>query len=302
MVHQGIVLGHIISKQGIEVDKAKVELIVMLPLPTTIKGVRQFLGHARFYRRFIKDFSKLARPLCELLVKDAKFVWDDQCQRSFEELKLFLMTPPIVRASNWQLPFEVMCDDSDFVIRDAKVRLIRWILLLQEFNLQIKDKKGVENVVANHLSRLAIAHNSQSLPIHDDFPEESLMLMEVAPWSCDTCQRLGKLTRMNMMPLNPILIIDLFDVRAIDFMGPFPMSFGYSYILVGVDYVSKWVEAIPCKSKDHRVVLKFLKDNIFSRIGVPKTIISDGGTHFCNKPFETLLAKDGVKHKVATPY
>ncbi|RVW67437.1 Retrovirus-related Pol polyprotein from transposon 412 [Vitis vinifera] len=116
MVHQGIVLGHIISKQGIEVDKAKVELIVKLPSPTTVKGVRQFLGHAGFYRRFIKDFSKLARPLCELLVKDAKFVWDDRCQRSFEELKLFLTTAPIVRAPNWQLPFEVMCDASDFAI------------------------------------------------------------------------------------------------------------------------------------------------------------------------------------------
>ena len=74
MVHQGIVLRHIISKQGIEVDKAKVELIVKLPSPTNIKGVRQFLGHVRFYRRFIKDFSKLSRPLCELLVKDAKFI------------------------------------------------------------------------------------------------------------------------------------------------------------------------------------------------------------------------------------
>ena len=72
------VLGHIISKKGIEVDKAKVELIIKLPLPITVKGVRQFLGHARFYRRFIKDFSKFARPLCELLVKDAKFVWDDR--------------------------------------------------------------------------------------------------------------------------------------------------------------------------------------------------------------------------------
>ena len=79
MVQQGIVLGHIISKQGIEVDKAKVELIVKLPSPTNVKGVRQFLGHARFYKRFIKDFSKLARPLCELLVKDAKFIWDDRC-------------------------------------------------------------------------------------------------------------------------------------------------------------------------------------------------------------------------------
>ena len=80
------------------------------------------------------------------------------------------------------------------------------------------------------------------------------------------------------------------------------MYFGNSYILVGVDYVSKWVEAIPCKHNDHRVVLKFLKENIFSRFGVPKAIISDGGTHFCNKPFEALLAKYGVKHKVATPY
>ena len=116
MVHQGIVLGHIISKKGIEVDKAKVELIITFPSPKYVKGVRQFLCHARFYKRFIKAFSMLARPLCELLVKDAKFIWDDRCQRSFEELKLFLTTAPIVRAPNWQLPFEIMCDASDFAI------------------------------------------------------------------------------------------------------------------------------------------------------------------------------------------
>ena len=104
------------------------------------------------------------------------------------------------------------------------------------------------------------------------------------------------------MPLNPILIVDIFYVWDIDFMEPFPMSFGYSYILVGVDYVSKWVKAVPCKHNNHIVVLKFLKQNIFLRFGVPKTIISDGGTHFCNKPFETLIAKYEVKHKVATPY
>ncbi|RVW70695.1 Pro-Pol polyprotein [Vitis vinifera] len=120
--------------------------------------------------------------------------------------------------------------------------------------------------------------------------------------NCDRCQRLGKLTKRNQMPMNPILIVELFDVWGIDFMGPFPMSFGNSYILVGVDYVSKWVEAIPCKQNDHRVVLKFLKENIFSRFGVPMAIISDGGAHFCNKPFEALLSKYGVKHKVATPY
>ena len=104
------------------------------------------------------------------------------------------------------------------------------------------------------------------------------------------------------MPLNPILLIDLLHVWGIDFMGPFPSSFGYLYILVGVDYVSKWVEAVPCRAADHRVVLKFLKENILSRFGVPKAIISDGGSQLCNKPFGSLLTKYGVKHKVATPY
>ena len=119
---------------------------------------------------------------------------------------------------------------------------------------------------------------------------------------CDKCQRLGKISRRHMMPLNPILVVDLFDVWGIDFMGPFPSSFRYIYILVGVDFVSKWVEAVPCRAADHRVVLKFLKENIFSRFGVPKAIISDRGSHFCNKPFKNLLTKYGVKHKVATPY
>ena len=119
---------------------------------------------------------------------------------------------------------------------------------------------------------------------------------------CDKCQRLGKISRHHMMPLNPILVVELFDVWGINFMGPFPTSFGYAYILVGVDYVSKWVEAVPCRAADHEVVLKFLKENIFSRFGVPKAIISDEGSHFCNKPFENLLSKYGVKHKVATPY
>ena len=113
MVQKGLVLSDIISKKGIEVDKAKVEFIVKLPSPTTVKRVRQFIGHAGFYKRFIKDFSKLSRPLCELLVKDAKFVWDERYQKSFEQLKQFLTTVPIVRAPNWQLPFEVRCDASD---------------------------------------------------------------------------------------------------------------------------------------------------------------------------------------------
>ena len=92
-----------------------------------------------------------------------------------------------------------------------------------------------------------------------------------------------------MMPLNPIMVIELFDVWGIDFIGPFPTSFGYIHILLGVDYVSKLVEAVPCRAADHKTVLKFLKENIFSRFRVPKAIISDVGSHFYNKPFENLL-------------
>ena len=116
MVNQGIVLGHIISARGIEVDKAKVELILKLPSPTNVKTVRQFLGHAGFYRRFIRDFSKIAKPLYKLLEKDAKFEWDAECQEKFEELKEYLTTTPIVRAPDWHLPFEVMCDASDLAV------------------------------------------------------------------------------------------------------------------------------------------------------------------------------------------
>ena len=87
---------------------------------------------------------------------------------------------------------------------------------------------------------------------------------------CDKCQRLGKISRCHMIPLNQILVVDLFDVWGIDFMGPFPSSLRYLYILVGVDYVSKWVEAIPCRAADHRVVLKFLKEIYSPDLGSPK--------------------------------
>ena len=118
MVNQGIVMGHVVSNKGIEVDKAKVELISKLtpPTPPKFKAIRQFLGHASFYKRSIKDFSKIEKTLYKLLEKDTKFTWDETCQKSFVELKSHLTTTPIVRASNWQLPFEVMCDASDLAI------------------------------------------------------------------------------------------------------------------------------------------------------------------------------------------
>ena len=113
MINQGIVLGHVISNREIEVDKVKIELISKLPSHTSVKTIRQFLGHAGFYRRFIMDFSKIAKLLYKMLEKDANFFWDEDCQMSFEELKSHLTTALIVRAPNWKLPFKVICDASD---------------------------------------------------------------------------------------------------------------------------------------------------------------------------------------------
>ncbi|GJS36059.1 reverse transcriptase domain-containing protein [Tanacetum coccineum] len=116
MVKEGIVLGHKISKSGIEVDRAKVEVIAKLPHPTTVKGVRSFLGHAGFYRRFIQDFSKIARPMTHLLEKETPFFFSKECIESFNTLKRKLTEAPILIAPDWDLPFELMCDASDFAI------------------------------------------------------------------------------------------------------------------------------------------------------------------------------------------
>ncbi|MCQ8086687.1 hypothetical protein NP254_23805, partial [Salmonella enterica] len=112
MVKEGIVLGHRISEKGIEVDRAKVEVIEKLPPPISVKGVRSFLGHAGFYRRFIKNFSKIAHPLCKLLEKKSNFNFDDACLRAFRELKEKLVSTPIIISPDWGQPFEVMCDAS----------------------------------------------------------------------------------------------------------------------------------------------------------------------------------------------
>ena len=473
MVTNGIVLGHIVSSKGIEVDKSKIELIANLPTPKSVKDVRSFLGHAGFYRRFIKDFSVISKPLSNLLTKDNIFEWTEHCEEAFVKLKNLLTSAPVIQPPDWSLPFEIMCDASDYAVgavlgqrkdkkpyviyyasktlnsaqmnytttekellavvfacekfrsylvgspvvvfsdhaalkyllskKDSKARLVRWILLLQEFDITIKDKKGTENVVADHLSRLTTDSRSDITPIDDYFPDESLFSVSTMPWyanivnflvsgqlpahwstqdkrkflnevknfywddpylfkycpdqifrrcipdnevssvikfchseacgghfssrktiakilqsgfywptmfkdshafckTCENCQKLGSISKRHMMPLNPILVIEIFDCWGIDFMGPFPPSFGFLYILVAVDYVSKWIEAIPSRNNDHKTVIKFLKENILSRFGIPRAMISDGGTHFYNKPFESLMKKYGITHKVATPY
>ena len=116
MVEQGIVLGHIVSARGIEVDKAKIDVIQSLHYPTNVREVHSFLGHAGFYRRFIKDFSKISSPLCELLKKEVTFELNDECKKAFDELKSRLTSAPIIKELDWSRPFEIMCDANDYTV------------------------------------------------------------------------------------------------------------------------------------------------------------------------------------------
>nr|GEX81169.1 reverse transcriptase domain-containing protein [Tanacetum cinerariifolium] len=116
MCKEGIVLGHKISKSRIKADRAKVDVIAKLPHPTTVKGVRSFLGHVGFYRRFIQDFSKIARPMTHLLEKETPFMFSKDCIDAFETLKIKLTEASILVVPDWKLPFKLMCDASDFAI------------------------------------------------------------------------------------------------------------------------------------------------------------------------------------------
>ena len=116
MVREGIVLGHLLSERGIEVDKAKIEVIEQLPPPANVKGIRSFLGHAGFYRWFINDFSQIARALTNLLAKDAPFEFIDECLTCFHTLKKALISAPIIQPPDWSLSFEIICDASDYVV------------------------------------------------------------------------------------------------------------------------------------------------------------------------------------------
>jgi hypothetical protein len=114
MVINGIVLGHIVSSIGIEVDKSKIELIANLPTPKSVKNVRSFLGYAGFYRRFIKDFNVISKLLCNLLTKDNVFEWTKHYEEAFVKLKNLLTSTPVIQPLDWSLLFEIMCDANDY--------------------------------------------------------------------------------------------------------------------------------------------------------------------------------------------
>ncbi|GKB27185.1 reverse transcriptase domain-containing protein [Tanacetum coccineum] len=180
MVKEGIVLGHKVSSAGLEVDKAKIDVISKLSPPTNIKGVRSFLGHAGFYRRFIKDFPKIARPITKLLEKDTLFEFDDECIKAFRLLKEKLTCAPVIISPNWNLPFELMCDASDFAVG---------VVLGQkdEFDIEINDRKGTKNVSTDHLSRIENDKSSDDSEVDDNFPRETLMEINTKdePWFAD---------------------------------------------------------------------------------------------------------------------
>ncbi|GKA41082.1 DNA-directed DNA polymerase [Tanacetum coccineum] len=156
-------------RTGLEVNKAKIRVISKLLLPTNIKGIRSFLGHAGFYRRFIKDFLKIARPLTKLLEKDTQFEFNEECHNAFKLLKEKLTCDPVIVSPNWNLPFELMCDASDFVVG------------------AIIGKKGTENVAVDHLSRIENDETSDESTINDNFPGEALMKINTKdePWFAD---------------------------------------------------------------------------------------------------------------------
>ena len=116
MVQEGIVLGHKISVRGIEVDKVKIDVIKKLPPPMNVKGMIIFLGHAGFYRRFIKYFSKVAKPLNNLLNKDIAFVFNEECVEAFNDLKIRLVSAPVLTTPDWGQEFELMCDASHYAV------------------------------------------------------------------------------------------------------------------------------------------------------------------------------------------
>nr|GFA46517.1 DNA-directed DNA polymerase [Tanacetum cinerariifolium] len=168
-MHRGLVLGHKISKNGIKVDKAKVNVIAKLPHPTIVKGVRSFLGHVGFYRRFIQNFSKNSRPMTHLLKKNTPFIFSEDCIKAFQMLKKKLTEAPILIAPNWDLPFELMCDASDFAIG---------AILGQRHEKHFRPIRA-ENLAADHLSRLENPYEKVFDPkeINETFPLETLSMV-----------------------------------------------------------------------------------------------------------------------------
>ncbi|GJS92186.1 reverse transcriptase domain-containing protein [Tanacetum coccineum] len=198
-------------------------------------------------------------------------------------LKKKLTEDPILIAPDWDQPFELMCDESDYAIGQEAVDILT----------ACHSGPTGGHYGANYTTKKVFDSGFYWPTIYKDAHE----LVK----NCDSYQRQRKISQRDEMPQNSIQVCEIFDVWSIYFMGPFPSSKGNKYILVAVDYLSKWVEAKALPTNDARVVVKFLK-SLFARFGTPRAIISDRGTHFCNDKFAKVMSKYGVTHRLATAY
>ncbi|GJT87885.1 reverse transcriptase domain-containing protein [Tanacetum coccineum] len=273
MVKEGIVLGHKISKNGIKVDKAKVDVIAKLPHPTTVKGIRSFLGHAGFYRRFIQDFSKIARPMTRLLEKDTPFFFSKECIEAFQTLKKKLTEAPILVAPDWDLPFELMCDASDFAI-------------------------GSENLAADHLSRLENPHQSvlENKEINETFPLETLNMVsfrgnDSSPWFADFAN----------YHAGNFVIKGMSSQQKNKFFKEVKHYFWDEPYLLNI-YADQVIRRCVFGQESHDILMACHNGPTGGHHGANYTTKKSLIRHFCNDQFEKVMLKYGVTHRLATAY
>nr|GEU74737.1 hypothetical protein [Tanacetum cinerariifolium] len=314
MVKEGIVLGYKISKNGLEVNRSKVDVIAKLPYPTIVKGIRIFLGHAIFYRRFIQDFSKIARLMTHLLEKETPFVFSKDCIDAFETLKKMLTEALILVVPDWNLPFELMCDASDVVIGaylgQRKMKHFQPIHYASKTMTEAKihytttEKEMLAIVYAFEklqpyliLSKSIVYTDHSALKYifskQDAKPRLIPWVILLQEFDIIICDNKGtkNLTADHLSRLeNPHK--DVFKNK--DINENFPLE-------TLVDYLSKWVEAKALPINDARVAVKFLK-YLFAQFGTPRAIISDRMSHFCTDKFGKVMSKNGVTHRLATAY
>nr|GEU58818.1 reverse transcriptase domain-containing protein [Tanacetum cinerariifolium] len=312
MIKEGIVLGHKISKKGIEVDKEKIEVISMLPHPTTefdfkvidTKGAENYA--ADHLSRLENPYENVFDPkeinenfplksLNKVAHKEPSTPW-------FADFANYHVGNFIIKGMTSQQKQKFFKDarhyfwDDPYLFRTCPDQIIRRC---------VAGKEAIDILNACHSGPTRGHYGANYIAkkvfnSHFYWPTIYKDAFELVK-HYDSCQLQGKISQKDEMPQNSIQVCEIFNVWGIDFMVPFPSSNGNKYILVAVDYLSKWVEAKALPTNDARVVVKFLK-SLFSRFGTPKAIISDRGTHFCNDQFARIISKYGVTHRLSIAY